>query len=230
MNTPDLYASFVLGLLATGHCIGMCGPLVIAVPGSFGPGAMPHLLYHAGRIFTYTAVGAFMGSIGYAISKLAGLSGDQYLSFLKAIQVFISLFAAAFLGWLGAARLGIIKEPSWMSFADLSKIPLFGRALTKIQKDKQTSGALVAGLILGFLPCGLSYGAFAMALAAGNPLKGMGITMLFGLGTAPGLFLLGAGASKLAMKYRRPLDILSGLLLLAMAGLILFKAAKFIFM
>lgn len=215
MPHADLYALFLLGILGTGHCVGMCGPLVFAFPARSGR-MSAHLFYHLGRIGTYTAVGGTMGALGLGLSQLAGRSGLDPLAWIARLQVGFSLLAAAFLLVFGLSRLEIIREPAWMSFAAPEKIPGFGRILHSAGGGR--SGMLVLGMVLGFLPCGLSFAAFARALPAGGFLPGALMTLAFGLGTLPGLLLLGTGASGLARRYRRHSDILSGMVMIAMAA------------
>jgi len=215
MPHADLYALFLLGILGTGHCVGMCGPLVFAFPARSGH-MSAHLFYHLGRIGTYTALGGTMGALGLGLSQLAGRSGLDPLAWIARLQVGFSLLAAAFLLVFGLSRLEIIREPAWMSLAALEKIPGFGRILHSAGGGR--SGMLVLGMVLGFLPCGLSFAAFARALPAGGFLPGALMTLAFGLGTLPGLLLLGTGASGLARRYRRHSDILSGMVMIAMAA------------
>ncbi len=215
MPHADLYALFLLGILGTGHCVGMCGPLVFAFPARSGR-MSAHLFYHLGRIGTYTAVGGTMGALGLGLSQLAGRSGLDPLAWIARLQVGFSLLAAAFLLVFGLSRLEIIREPAWMSLAAPEKIPGFGRILHSAGGGR--SGMLVLGMVLGFLPCGLSFAAFARALPAGGFLPGALMTLAFGLGTLPGLLLLGTGASGLARRYRRHSDILSGMVMIAMAA------------
>lgn len=215
MPHADLYALFLLGILGTGHCVGMCGPLVFAFPARSGR-MSAHLFYHLGRIGTYTAVGGTMGALGLGLSQLAGRSGLDPLAWIARLQVGFSLLAATFLLVFGLSRLEIIREPAWMSFAAPEKIPGFGRILHSAGGGR--SGMLVLGMVLGFLPCGLSFAAFARALPAGGFLPGALMTLAFGLGTLPGLLLLGTGASGLARRYRRHSDILSGMVMIAMAA------------
>jgi len=73
------------------------------------------------------------------------------------------------------------------------------------------------GLMMGFLPCGLSYAAFARALASGGFLEGGLLLLCFGLGTVPGLFLVGTGASGFVRRYRQYSDLLSGMLMIGIA-------------
>lgn len=160
------YGMFLLGVLGTAHCLGMCGPLVLALPAGRGR-IWSHLLYHAGRITTYTIVGAVLGALGSGVAALSGLAADDPMSAVARVQVAVSLVSAALLGWLGLARLGIVGEPSWMAVATPTKVPGFARVLRRATAGG--SFALVAlGLLLGLLPCGLSFAAFAAALAAGG--------------------------------------------------------------
>lgn len=216
MPHSDLYALFLLGILGTGHCVGMCGPLIFAFPARSG-GVRAHLFYHLGRISTYTAIGGVMGALGAGLSQLAGRSGLDPLAWIARLQVGFSLLAAAFLLVFGLARLEIIQEPPWMSLAAPEKIPGFHRILRSARNRPSGSGMFLLGLVLGFLPCGLSFAAFARALPAGGFLRGALMVLAFGLGTLPGLLLLGTGASGIARRYRRHSDILSGVVMIAMA-------------
>lgn len=211
MDGIDIYGMFLLGLLGTGHCIGMCGPLIFAFPGRTGR-LMPHVAYHLGRIITYTGVGAALGAIG---QMMAGSGGDP--GGVAAIKVVLWLVAASLLMGLGVARLGIFPEPRWLNLVSPERIPGFKRALDGAASGRGLIPFLVLGLILGFLPCGLSYGAFANALGTASVLKGTATTLAFAVGTAPGLILLGTGASALFNRFRRQSDILAGVLMILMA-------------
>lgn len=211
MDRVDIWGMFLLGLLGTGHCIGMCGPLIFAFPGRTGR-LMPHVAYHLGRIATYTAVGAALGAIG---QMMAGAGGDP--GSVVTIKVVLWLVAASLLMVLGVSRLGILPEPRWLNLVAPERIPGFKSALGGAASGKGLAPFLILGLILGFLPCGLSYGAFAQALGTASVLKGTAATLAFALGTAPGLILLGTGASALFNRFRRQSDILAGILMIVMA-------------
>jgi sulfite exporter TauE/SafE len=96
----DIYGMFLLGLLGTGHCIGMCGPLIFAFPGRTGR-LMPHLAYHLGRIITYTGVGAALGAIG---QMMAGSGGDP--GGVAAVKVVLWLVAASLSDGVGSGAAG----------------------------------------------------------------------------------------------------------------------------
>ncbi len=216
MSNLDLYSLFLLGFLGTGHCIGMCGPLVLAIPTGAGR-ISAHISYNLGRITTYTAVGAFVGGIGAGVSRLAAVAGGDPLVWIARIQVAFSLVAAALLLLLGLFRLGILQEPGWMTVASPARIPGFRRVREGVAAGSDRVSVFLFGLMLGFLPCGLSYAAFARALASGGVPAGALLLLLFGLGTLPGLFLVGTGASGFVRRYRQYSDLLSGMLMTGIA-------------
>jgi sulfite exporter TauE/SafE len=55
------------------------------------------------------------------------------------------------------------------------------------------------------------------------------LLLAFGLGTLPGLLLVGTGASALARRYRRHFDIFSGILMIGMAASLLVKGVAAFF-
>jgi sulfite exporter TauE/SafE len=208
---------FILGILGTGHCLGMCGPLVVAFPMRAG-GFVSHLYYHAGRIVTYVAVGTAMGGLGAGVTRLVAAGGGDPLRAVARIQVGLSLAAALFLFCFGLNRLGFLREPAWMSLAVPSKIPGYRLLLGLTSEGRGRAGLLFLGMMLGFLPCGLSFAAFARALASANPWTGAALVFSFGIGTLPGLLILGTGGAGIIRRYRVQSEILAGLLMIAMAA------------
>ena len=223
LPATDALALFMLGLLGTGHCIGMCGPLVVALPGQTGR-FIPHVAYHTGRIITYGLIGAAMGAAGSGLVNLASAVGGDPMVWMTRSQVGIGLMAGLFLLYFGLSRLGIIIEPVWLSLAAPSRMPGWRRFMNHPAAGRRGVDFLIMGLILGALPCGLSYAAFVHSLAAANPLSGALMALIFGLGTLPGMLAVGAGAAILIRRFRRPADLLAGLLMIAMAALLLVRS------
>ena len=90
---------FMLGILGTGHCIGMCGPLVFAFPSRSGK-VLPHFFYRLGRTFTYVAIGA-IGAIGAGLSGIAAATGNDPIVGIGHVKVGPRLLAALSRGfWL----------------------------------------------------------------------------------------------------------------------------------
>ena len=216
MEATTLVALFFLGLSGTGHCIGMCGPLVFAFPGKSGK-LSAHLCYHAGRLATYTMVGVLLGSVGLAMAKISEVAGFDYLTAIARIQVFFSLLAGAFLLVFGLGQLGLTHHPTLISVATPDKIPGYRYLVRSAFLKSNPALMVLTGLFMGFLPCGLSYAAFSRALTASRPIEGGALLLAFGLGTLPGLLLVGTGASVLSRRYRRHCDIFSGILMIGMA-------------
>jgi uncharacterized protein len=216
MEASSLVPLFLLGFSGTGHCIGMCGPLVIAFPGK-GGGIRAHLWYHAGRIATYTFVGILMGSVGLALAKIATLAGFDYLATLARIQLLFSLLAGVFLLIFGLGQLGILRQPEWLIISNPKMIPGYRHVVRSAFQKSSPMLMLITGMFMGFIPCGLSFAAFSRAIAASRPMDGGALLFVFGLGTLPGLLLLGTGASAIARRYRRHFDLLSGMLMIGLA-------------
>jgi sulfite exporter TauE/SafE len=228
MDVSSVIALLMLGFSGTGHCIGMCGPLVIAFPGKTD-GMASHLYYHAGRIATYTGVGILMGGVGLAVAKLASVAGYDYLAMIARMQLAFSLLAGFLLLLLGMAQLGIVGEPAWLTIVNPERLPGYG-PLVRTALRKTSAGVMfITGVFMGFLPCGLSFAAFSRALAASRPLEGGVFLFAFGLGTLPGLLLIGTGASALSRRYRKHFDIISGMLMIGMAVSLLVKGLATVF-
>jgi sulfite exporter TauE/SafE len=210
----DLWMALGMGLLGGfGHCAGMCGPLVAAVSLAAGPrvGArqalLLQLLYNAGRVTTYTFAGFLMGVLGTVVdvaARAAGLQGAVMVA-AGAAMVILGLGAAGVAPW--ARRLeGLVSGRLFAGASGLLRGGGQGRAYA-------------LGLLLGFLPCGLSWSAFAGAAATGGPASGALYALVFGLATTPALLLVGGAATLLSARARGLLFRLGGLAAAA-AGLV----------
>lgn len=181
-------ALFLVGLASGAHCVGMCGGIVTAFSApqpllSAAALLRRQLAFNAGRISSYAAAGALAGLAGagaYALGAGAGQQVLQVVASLMLIVVGLSLAGAArAAGWL--ERLG---APLWRRLQPLAV--------------RLRAHSFAAGLVWGWLPCGLVYGALATAAAAGSPARGALAMAAFGLGTLP--WLLGAGALALRLR------------------------------
>jgi sulfite exporter TauE/SafE len=213
ISAIDLTPLFLLGFLGSGHCIGMCGPLVVAFPGQSGRFSA-HLCYHGGRILTYVVIGAVMGALGGGWGALA--HGQSVSAGLARFQVWLSLLVALVLLLLGLFRLGILREPGWLA---PRPIPPSGQraALFRGARSGRPGALFFVGLLMGNLPCGLSYAAFIRTLAAGGWTRGALQALAFGLGTLPGLLLVGTAFMGLLQRHRRLSDLIAGVVMVVMA-------------
>ena len=170
-------AAFSMGLFGSPHCLGMCGGIVTA----FGL-SMQHvsdskkngliLTYHLGRLISYALLGLIASLVGVAIFQSI-MSNSAPRIVLGAVLVLIGL---AMLGLPLFNELEKFGMRFWQSLAPLRK---------KVFPIDSFGKALFAGLLWGFLPCGLVYGALMMAIAGNNIATGAALMFVFGLGTMP---------------------------------------------
>ncbi len=194
-------ALLVSGLVGSlGHCLGMCGPLMIMVGlqlksrGRFG---LPfHLLYHSARITVYALLGTLVGVIG----SLLGLAGQvSHVAGVASLLLGLGvvLFGLGYLGWLPLGRME--GGGAWISKP-------MGQAL----KQGGTPGVALLGALNGLLPCGLVYSALLVAASTGGALAGGLGMVFFGAGTLPALLLVGMGAGALSVRSRQRLTRIAG--------------------
>jgi len=175
-NDPlmELWSAFSIGLFGSLHCLGMCGPIAMALPfqaASRQKTIWNALLYNLGRIVSYALLGVIPGILGYSL-YLAGL--QQGLSVLTGIVLLLSLLFSINLEYK-------IWQIKWLrQTGDFVQNQLGKRLQTKKQKT-----FLAAGLLNGLLPCGLVYLAFAGAFTQSSISDSMLYMATFGLGTLP---------------------------------------------
>ena len=229
LSTDALYliylsTGFTIGF---GHCIGMCGPIVISLSlnTDIKNPLIPHLLYNFGRIITYTLIGGLMGATGSFTVVTANMAGLQ-----KAVLIFagilIVVMGLAMGGWLPVGRI----------FGDSDGMADFiAKGFKKLSSYKSTIVYLPLGLLLGLLPCGPVYTALIGAARAGmeSPsafdgiLTGMGLMLAFGIGTVPALLLVGRLASIRWLKSRSIIYKTGAVLMILMGIYFVIKAVNY---
>lgn len=172
-----LSSAFLMGLLGSPHCLGMCGGLVTAFGLSMQnstPNQKKILIasYHIGRLMSYTLLGIIASLIGTGI--FANISNTHWPRLFLGIILILIGFAMLGLPLLNALeKLGM---QLWQKLAPLRQ---------KIFPLNTMPRALMAGILWGFLPCGLVYAALLMAVVGHNLTTGALLMFAFGLGTLP---------------------------------------------
>lgn len=175
-------AAILLGLAGSLHCVGMCGPLAMAVPGIYGRRInkwLGALMYHMGRALTYAALGLIFGALGKSFS-------------LVGLQSWVSVLA-------GVVMIVMALIPYFQNSFEKFFTKLFSALKIHALRSKLLSGPkspfyiIFLGNLNGLLPCGLVYVALAGALGTGSPLAGAVFMFFFGLGTLPALYVLSIG-------------------------------------
>lgn len=200
-----LYGTLLLsGFLGSlGHCLGMCGPLVLMVGAGLRTNQLslfPHyLLYHTIRITVYALLGALAGVIGSVMGLGQQLSGPAgFISVMLGLGVI--LFGLSYLGWLPLGRLQ--GGSDWLS-----------RAMSRAVRRGGRSGVMILGALNGLLPCGLVYSALLLAASTGGALPGLVGMFLFGAATIPALLVLGVGVGSLNVHTRQLFMRMAGVLI-----------------
>ncbi len=203
---PLLFASGLAG--GVGHCLGMCGPLVAAF--SFnrvkGGWSQAHLLYHLGRVTTYSMLGGAAGLTGSFLDVTAAVAPYQR-AVLVASGALVALAGLVVGGWL----------PAGAAAARLDRPGIVPKACRVLAGDGGAAAHFPLGLALGFLPCGLVYAALLAAAREGMEagdhgggfLRGFLVMALFGAGTVPALVVVGKAAGALSARARAGLSRLS---------------------
>ncbi|RUO60322.1 sulfite exporter TauE/SafE family protein [Pseudidiomarina insulisalsae] len=191
----DLFAALLMGLAGAGHCLMMCGGLAGALPG--GQGQRPALLmlisYNLGRISSYMLAGALVGAISQA--ALGGVT--PALLALRFLAAFFLIALGCYLGgwWLGLQRLEQLGRPLWRHLAPLA---------ARLRQHHSISARYIAGMVWGWLPCGLVYSALSWAALSASATSGAIYMLFFGLGTLPAMLAFGwfSGALQSILKGR----------------------------
>lgn len=169
-----LATAFLLGLLGSFHCVGMCGPIAFLLPVNRKNNWIKlgqTFIYHGARILAYSLLGLFFGLIGKSLN-LFGF--QQYLSIaIGALMILLVLIPQ--------------KKLAKYNFSQ----PVF-RLISKVKsglgtqlKKRTPDTFFTIGFLNGFLPCGLVYMAIFGAIASAELWRGAAYMMAFGVGTIP---------------------------------------------
>jgi uncharacterized protein len=182
--------AFLTGLAGSFHCVGMCGPIAVALPIgklSYKQAIFSRILYNAGRILTYSFLGVAFGYFG----KTLFMGGFQ-----QQISILIGLLMMCFI--LPNRLL------SWSPFQKLTHFLM--NTFKKVFPINSPLGFILLGLLNGLLPCGFVYVALAGATTTSTPIEGAIFMAFFGLGTAPMMFSLSILAKFLTVKTRQKIN------------------------
>ena len=186
--------AFILGVISNLHCLGMCGPIALAIPlnrSSKSAIFLGILQYHIGRVLVYSILGYLVGYIGMGM-KLFGIL--QTLSIVAGIGIIIY-------AWRN--KLTFFKNPFTSSLRHTS---LLSRYMGKIMRSESPVKLFLLGVLNGLLPCGMVYTALITAVVLGTPLLSATSMLAFGLGTLPGLVAFSLFAQQLGNPIRSKIN------------------------
>ena len=233
MTVLSLLPFFVIGLLGSVHCVGMCGGIVAAF--SVVPAVRPFpvavmaavpvlsnrlvrvLSYNAGRIGSYAVAGAVLGGVANGARMLTGFAafqlGGLWLANLMLVVLGLYLTGA----WQGLVRIESLGQSLWKLLQPLT------RHLLPLDSPLKM---FAMGSLWGWLPCGMVYSVLLTAMLTGSALSGASVMLAFGLGTLPTLLVMGVLGTQLRVVMQKPgVRVGSGVLVLAFGLLGLWHAA-----
>lgn len=169
-----IYSAFILGLVSSLHCIGMCGPIAMMLPVDRKDPAkqtMQVFIYHAGRLTAYGTLGVLFGILGRGF-HFAGLQ-QQFSIIAGLLIIAVALVPERIFAKYNFSR------PVYRVISNIKS------GLGSQFKKRGYKALFVTGLLNGFLPCALVYAALFGALAMQSITGGILYMMLFGAGTIP---------------------------------------------
>jgi sulfite exporter TauE/SafE len=179
-----------LGFAGSFHCLGMCGPLALAIPvgnAQRGRTHIPITLYNLGRAFSYAMIGMVAGFVG---------SGFKWWGWQQGLSVMAGIWMLLFLFY----RFKLPFRIPWLQAFHQKVQSVLSK---KVQPGSISRSALMIGLLNGWLPCGLVYVALPAALVTAHPWQGSLLMFSFGIGTWPVMMGLMWAGHRLSIPIRQ---------------------------
>lgn len=188
----DLQVAFFIGLFGSIHCVGMCGPLALALPVNSTSTlwlVFDKFIYQLGRVISYTILGVIIGLIGKQV-WLLGI--QQSVSIISGVLIIIAAMTRL-LKWSFFYR-GHAAHPA----AVINRLIIYAL--------KHRWGHLFIGMLNGLLPCGFVYLALVGAVNTPSVLSSAKYMFWFGMGTLPLMFIAAVGSGFITLNVRRKLN------------------------
>jgi uncharacterized protein len=164
------------GLMGAAHCAAMCGGIATGFTIHGHAGWAAALQPNLGRIAGYTIAGAIAGGLGHGIVRVAGMSE---LAQAARAAVGIVLIITALRLFDARGRFAFLAAPGQLAGRWLA--PLWRIAAPGARGPRR----LLAGLLWGWLPCGLSSTVLFAAWLQASAVQGAATMLAFGIGTLP---------------------------------------------
>ncbi|MGE4456796.1 MAG: sulfite exporter TauE/SafE family protein [Arcobacteraceae bacterium] len=186
METISILSIMTIAFLGSfGHCVGMCGGIVMAYSStkignewSKTKQTLAHVSYSLGRVLTYTMLGALFGFLGGVIA------------FSNTTNGFLLLIAGMFMVLTGLSLIGKIKFLTVIEHS-VSKSSWYQKSFRSLLHSGTLFSFFLLGMLNGLLPCGFVYFFAITAASTADSFWGGVVMFIFGISTIPALFSLG---------------------------------------
>lgn len=187
-----IISAWLLGILGSFHCVGMCGPIALTLPTQHLKGwsrVVGIVLYNFGRMFTYALLGLLLGWLG---SRFILFGWQQIISILIG-----GLFILVFI--LALFRKRLVKNAFLTQYWN----KVIVNTLAMLFRRKGLTTLLFIGMLNGLLPCGMVYMAVAGAAATGHAWTGALFMAAFGFGTFPAMMAMSFAGNLFSIQFRQ---------------------------
>ncbi|MDI9245724.1 sulfite exporter TauE/SafE family protein [Marinobacter sp. CHS3-4] len=193
-------SAYLIGLMGSTHCLGMCGGISASLSMSLPVGAgyrrrqtLMLLAFNGGRIASYVAIATL-------VALLSTRAADQYASvgpILRSIAGALLILMGLSMGhwWQGIRYIERVGAPVWRRVSPLTQ---------RVMPVDRTWKALILGGLWGWLPCGLVYSTLGWAALQPTVASAAGTMLFFGLGTLPSMLATGYAAGWINKLKRQP--------------------------
>jgi len=186
METVNILTIISIAFLGSfGHCIGMCGGIVVAYStikinpqSSKVSQSVAHLLYSFGRVLTYSVLGALFGALGGVV--LFSNTANGILLIVAGVAMILA----------GLSLMGKIKFLTLIEHS-FSSSTLYKKSFRKILNSQSNVSFFLLGMLNGLLPCGFVFFFAITAASTADPLYGALVMAIFGMSTIPAMFGVG---------------------------------------
>ena len=185
-----VFAGFILGLTSNLHCIGMCGPIALAVPVNRKNNLTilrDSVVYNLGRVLTYGLLGLLIGSIGITVETFGVM---QWISMIAGVALIVFAWRKYISGLLPVVQM------------DLGLTMFISRSIGKLIRSENYFKLPILGALNGLLPCGMVFVALGNAMLSGSMIGGFFAMAAFGFGTLPGMLFVTFMANRISPNLR----------------------------
>ncbi len=207
----EFWTAFTIGILGSLHCVGMCGPIALAVPAkgrTLWTTAANATVYHGSRVLGYASIGLLLGLLGQGLF----LAGFQKNVALVLGASFVIVAILSLLG-MGSRRLPVFGPlHDWVQ-----------HSMSRLLQRQRPASLVGLGFLNAFLPCGLVYMALAGAVTQTQVGHGALYMALFGLGTLPLMLAISMGGHLVNLRFRRYFRRVLPIFMAALGILLLFR-------
>lgn len=190
-----IITGFILGISSSLHCIGMCGPIAMALPLNRKSNTTilsGTLQYNLGRTLTYALLGIIAGSIGLTVATFG---------FLQWASIFAGVFLILFAWRKVLSKVSIFHAPNFFFTTRLNGI------LGKIIRSNNPAKLWLFGALYGLFPCGMVYAALLNAILAGSPMNSALAMTAFGIGTIPAMIFVSFAIGKISKQRQQSFQL-----------------------